>query len=181
MALSPFLILNAVFVGFALVEWGILLRWKRLEKRIRGEILETLPPASDRWKPASLAGVTLVTIAGEIWLDVLTESGLGIGVTILGVSSMATLWYAWSRPLLILNNGLMVGAGLVPWNDVKRVLWQEGGKEGTARLELTQPHFFYGTKLRFKATPEQFQRIASLLHDSLAPEEYVAKMTDGTA
>ncbi len=179
--ISPFMVLNGVLFAAAAGEWAWIWLWRKREKRLRREVVDELAHALDRWKPAALGIVGLLTIAGELWIDSIAPSFLGYGVTALGISSFVTLWYAWSRPLLVTENGLVVGASVIPWSGVERVVVEGQEAGGTVRVDFVQPHFIYGTKLRAVATNAQIDRIEAIRHTSNESEPRQPQLGYGTA
>jgi hypothetical protein len=161
---SPILVVNATFFAAALAEWGAVAAWVWRERSLSSEVLAELRPPSDRWKLGWLMAVGAVTLLIELWLDSVAPGFGGVAVTLFGISSFITGWYAWSRSILIARSGLIIGASLVPWHEVQRV-----SRDGDlVRIDFGRPHHFYGVKLRVAATEEEERTLLSLVPDTSA-------------
>jgi len=167
---SPVAMWNAIqsiSLVMAVLEWlQLIVSWVR-ERAVKDGVLEELQPPSDRWKAAWMVPMTAVVFAAELWVDrglLHQTSVVGFGLTTLGLSTMVSLWYAWSRPVRLTSAGVLVGVELVPWGHITRVTWGGEGHEATLRIDFGGAgHFSYGSKLRVMVTAQQRERLSRLL------------------
>lgn len=164
--LPPFQMLNAICVVFSAAEWWGLFWWWRSKHDMSSNIVEELKPALDRWKIAILILIGSITLGLDLWISSTTLSAVGWGLTLLGISSLITLYHAWSRPIVVTTTGLLVGVQTVKWNEVRAVRLEQ---TRLARIEFTNSNYFYGTKLRVAVDPEQAERLSRILPDSIKP------------
>lgn len=157
--LPPFQTLSLICLAFSAAEWWLLVSWWRKRSRFEEEF-ETLAPAADRWKALIILMIGAATLAIDLWLVSSDASILGVAFTVLSISSLITLGYAWSRPITATPAGLLIGTGVVRWSDVRRITWND---RGSTRIDFENPNYFYGTKLRVMITPEQALRLDGLL------------------
>ena len=157
--LAPFQALSLICFAFSAAEWWLLVSWWKKQSHFK-EGFETLAPAADRWKIVILLVIGAATFALDLWLASSAVSLLGVALTVLGVSSLVTLGYAWSRPITATPAGLFIGAEAVKWNDVRRITWND---RGSTRIDFVDPNYFYGARLRVMISPEQASRLDDLL------------------
>jgi hypothetical protein len=161
--LPPYQILNMICFAFAAGEWWSLVSWWK--KRHGGQDhIETLAQASERWKIATVILIATATFMADLWLASSTVSALAFGLSILGVSSVITLWYAWSKPIVVTNAGLVIGPEIVEWSDVRRITWNDSK---FTRIDFVYPNYFYGAKIRLIIPPEQALRLDSIVPASV--------------
>jgi hypothetical protein len=160
---SPFQMLSFICFAFSAVEWWVLLSWWKTRAPFE-EGFERLAPATDRWKVLVLFMIGAATLAFDVWLASSAGSVLGVALTVLGISSLITLGYAWSRPITATPEGLLVGAAAVRWSDVHRITWNDGG---STRIDFLNPNYFYGAKLHVTMSPEQASRLEGLLPNAV--------------
>lgn len=161
--LAPFAMLNVICVAFAAVEWWSLASWWRARRRTPAGAVQLIP-ALDRWKVAVILLIALTTLVLDLWLSSVTSGNLGLGLSILGISSVVTLWYAWSRPIVVTSRGIHVGIDAVEWNQVRHVIWSEAGQ---VRIHFVEPNYFYGTKITLAVPPAQIAAIDALIPGTL--------------
>jgi hypothetical protein len=149
-SVAPWRMLSLICFALSAVEWWSIFSWRR--KRRRADAVEVLGRAMDRWKIGLLLVVGIVTFVLELWVGSSTFAVLGLGLTVLGISSLVTLWYAWSRPIVVTREGLLIGADNVKWNDVRGVSWSQAG---FATIDFAVPNYFYGTNVRVSMAPAQ--------------------------
>lgn len=164
--LPPFQMLNVICVVFSAAEWWSLFSWWRTRRRMFSDVVEELTPAVDRWKLAVLILIGSITLVLELWVNSSTLTPAGWGLSILGISSLVTLWHAWSRPIVVTREGLLVGVQTVRWSEVRRIVLDQ---PHPARIEFARSNYFYGTKLRVALDPAQVASLNLILPDSLKP------------
>jgi hypothetical protein len=170
--LSPYQVLNLVCFVFAGMEWWALASWRRMNRRNRADVV-SLRPALDRWKIALLILIAAVTFVLDLWvvtfvLDLWVGSSafslIGLGLSVFGISSIITLGYAWSRPIMIAPSGIHVGIETVSWTDVRQVTWTDAGE---ARIDFVVPSYFYGSKITVPVSFSDAAAISAMLPESV--------------
>ena len=157
--LAPFKMLNLICFAFAAGEWWLLASWWRTNRRPPADVVQ-LTPALDRWKVAVILLIAATTLVLDLWVGSLTSGGLGLGLSVLGVSSLITLWYAWSRPILLTSRGVLVGIGSVEWSQIRRVNWLDTDR---VRIDFVKPNYFYGTKIIVTVPSAQIAAVHAML------------------
>ena len=164
--LPPFQMLNVLFLVFSAVEWWSLFSWWRTRRRMAPDVVEELTPAVDRWKVGVLILIGSITLVLELWVGSSTLSPVGWGLSVLGISSLVTLWHAWSRPIVVTGEGLLVGVQTVRWSGVRRIVLDE---PRLARIEFMHSNYFYGARVRVALDPAQAASLSRILPESLKP------------
>lgn len=86
----------------------------------------------------------------------------------LGITTMVSLWYAWSRPVRVTPRGIVVGMELLPWSRITNVTWDGAQEEAVLRFDFSGAgHFWYGSKLRAMATADQLERLGDIFPPKL--------------
>ena len=171
--IPPFVMLNVVFTMVSVTEWCALAVWWRREQRVKQEAIEVLQPAQDRWKLILLLVLALVAIAINLWINEYTQSLIGFGITLFGVSTLITIWYAWSRPVIVLPTGLVVGTEVMPWDHIAGIFRQERDDMEAVRIDFAPPRYqwAYGAKLWVTITAAQAATLAELFPGSVVSED----------
>ncbi|HEX6589553.1 MAG TPA: hypothetical protein VF039_11055 [Longimicrobiales bacterium] len=161
--ISPIPLLGALgFVG-ALGEWITLARWYRTRRGQPAGTWLPLRQAADRWKVLVLIVISLLTLAVELWIDSKQEPGFwNVGLTLFGVSTLLFLWYAWSRPVAVDADGLILGASRVPWADVAGVDLDVGERNHLA-FRLSRAHHLFGTRVSGSLEGSDLAELARLV------------------
>jgi hypothetical protein len=161
--LSPYQVLNLVCFVFAGMEWWAFATWRRMNRRNRADVV-SLRPALDRWKIALLILIAAVTFVLDLWVGSSVFSLIGLGLSVFGISSIITLGYAWSRPIMIAPSGIHVGIETVSWTDVRRVTWTDAGE---ATIDFVVPSYFYGSKITVPVSFSDAAAISAMLPESV--------------
>jgi adenylate kinase family enzyme len=161
--LAPYQMLSLLGFVFAGMEWWALALWWRANRRNRAHAVQ-LTPALDRWKIVVLVLIAATTLVLDLWVGSPTMTLLRLGLGVFGISSIITLWYAWSRPIVIADSGILVGIETVPWTDVRRIVWADAGR---VRIDLAAPSYFYGAKITVAVSLIDTAAINALLPDSI--------------
>ena len=173
----PFQMLNVICVVFSAAEWWSLFSWWRTRSRMSSDVVEELTPAVDRWKVGVLILIGSTTMVLELWVSSSSLSPAGWGLSVLGISSLITLWHAWSRPIVVTGGGLLVGIQMVRWSAIRRIVLDQSR---LARIEFAHSNYFYGNKLRVALNPAQIASLNRIVPDSLKPtvdEEPLQRIT----
>lgn len=158
--------MEAVAVGLALIEWVQLALWRTREDRMARHTLFSFGHPLDRRKVLWILPLILAVFAVELWVAAQFDQPLMVsfGFTALGLSTAVVLWYAWSRPVRVTPEGITVGSGLVAWERIGRVSWQETDDGGAARFHFTGAgHHWFGQNLYVSASREQLDRLEAAL------------------
>jgi hypothetical protein len=166
LSVEPWRMLSVICFAFSAAEWWSLFSWRR--KRRRADAVEVLSRAMDRWKVAVLLGIGITTFVLDLWVGSSKFTVLGLGMTVLGISSLVTLWYAWSRPIIVTHQGLLIGADTVKWKDVRRIVWSE---TGSTTIDFAVPNYFYGAKVRVLVPPAQAAKLESIIPEEVRRTE----------
>ena len=158
--LTPFNMLSAICFVFSAAEWWSLFAWWRSKRRSSSRVVQEFSPAIDRWKIAVLITIGAVTLVLDLWLGSSVLTPLGLGLSVLGLSSLITLWHAWSRPIIATEEGLLIGVNTVKWSEIRRVIRNENGY---TRIDFAYPNYFFGASLRVEATPTQTAELEALV------------------
>ena len=162
----PFQVLNAICVLFSAAEWWSLFSWWRTRRRVSSDVVEELTPALDRWKVGVLIFIGSMTLILELWVGSSSPTPAGWGLSVLGISSLITLWHAWSRPIVVTGEGLLVGIQTVRWSEIRRMVLDQSR---FARIEFSHSNYFYGNKLRVALNPAQVTSLNRIVPDSVRP------------
>jgi hypothetical protein len=165
--LAPYQMLSLLGFVFAGMEWWALALWWRVHRRDRADAVR-LTPTLDRWKILVIVFTAAFTLVLDLWVGSSTATLLGLGLSVFGISTIITLWYAWSRPIVIADSGILVGIETVPWTDVRRVVWADAGR---MRIDLAAPSYFYGAKITVPVSLTDSAAINALLPDSVERHE----------
>lgn len=161
--LAPFQMLNLICFAFAAIEWWSVASWWRTNRRTPADVVQ-LTPALDRWKVAVILLIAVTTLVLDLWVGSLTSGSLGLGLSVLGMSSLIALWYAWSRPILLTPRGILVGIDSIEWNQVRRVIWSDAGR---VRIDFVEPNYFYGTKVTVTVPAAQTAAVNAILPETV--------------
>ncbi|HEX9770066.1 MAG TPA: hypothetical protein VGA50_12915 [Kiloniellales bacterium] len=167
-------IIQLIAFALALFEWLQIVVWKRREAVLERQLLEVLRPPSDRWKAAWMIPLTALLFVAELWVErgLQQTSLVNFGLTAFGISTMFSLWYAWSRPVRVTALGIVVGVELLPWSRIAAVTWDRVGEETTVRFDFGGAgHYWYGTKLRAVATRHQVDFLSGIVPVRLRVDE----------
>lgn len=169
----PFLMLTVLFTAASVAEWYALVVWWRRGQLLKQEAIEVLQPAQNSWMilfgfVLALAGFTI-----NLWIDEHTQSLSGFCFTVFGVSSLITIWYYWSRPIIVLPTGLVVGIEVMPWDQIGGMFRHERGDMEAVRIDFAPPRYqwFYGAKLWVTITAAQAVTLAELFPGSMVAED----------
>lgn len=160
----PFLMLTVLCTAASVAEWYALAVWWRREQLVKQEAIEVLQPAQDRWKMILVFVLALVAFTINLWIDEHTQSFIGFGTTVFGVSTLIMMWYAWSRPIIVLPTGLVVGVEVMPWDQIGGMFRHERGDMEAVRIDFAPPRYqwFYGAKLWVTTTATQAAILAEI-------------------
>lgn len=157
---APFQMLAAICFVFAAGEWWSLFSWWNSKRRSSARIVQQFTPAIGRWKVAVLVLIGAVTFLLDLWVWSSLLTPLGVGLSVFGLSSLITLWHTWSRPIIAVDDGLLVGVNIVKWGEIRRITWSDTGH---VRIDFVSPNYFFGASLRVEATPAQRAELQALV------------------
>ena len=161
--ISPFIMIGVLGFGGAVAEWWTLMVWHRRRSALDESALLALAPPTDRWKAAVLILLAALVVVVELRLELVFDSPLWQwGLAALGISTVILSWYAWSRPVLVLEDGVVVGTGLVRWDAIESMEIERTAEAGALTFHFVTPHHVYATRLRVSASGEDLERIARL-------------------
>ena len=158
---SPFPALGAMGFIAASVEWALLARWWLRQGRTANQFEVSCGRVLDLRQFATLTVILIVTLAIEVWLQAQTGGGiLERGLSVFGLSTLLVVWHAWSKPMLIGQEGLMIGVDHIAWSEVEAVTFTDEDRGTRVVIELRRDHHIFRKTIVGVTSPEQARRVS---------------------